>query len=150
MSGAESEAGKEIGQAKPSVLSHTGLMTVIAAAISALAAVGVAYIQKSGPAEKPAEASVGAAPANAAAFAAPVYVTKVVNGKTVKVLVRTAQAGKAAAGNSAATPGDAGQMAANDAVTSHEGHTAAQPEHSPGDAAEPAPDAPADSSDEGQ
>jgi hypothetical protein len=136
----------EQGNSKPSVFSNAGLMTVIAAAISAMAAVGVAYIQKSGPAEKTPEAS--AAPSGAGAAAAPVYVTKVINGKTVRVLVPTAPAGKAAsAGTAAKTAGEA-QPAAQAGAAAHEYHAAAEPDHTPAAAADPEPDPPADTSGE--
>ncbi len=161
---AMSETGSETVSGKPSILSHTGLMTVIAAAISALAAVGVAYIQKSGPAEKPADASASAAAviASGAAPAPPVYVTKLVNGRMIKVLVPAPQAGKAAAGAVAgadATTGGAQSAAAsaegnaNPAPTHDSGNTAASESHphaAEHAAAEPAAEAPADSGDEGQ
>ena len=159
-----SETGSETGSGKPSIFSHAGLMTVIAAAISALAAVGVAYIQKSGPAEKPVDTSASAAAviASGAVPAPPVYVTKMVNGRMIKVLVPAAQAGKAAAGAIAGADATAG--GAQSAVTSAEGNANPAIAHDSGNAAasethphaaehaaaEPAAEDPADSGDEVQ
>ena len=100
---AEGEKGKS------GIVGNAGLVTVLAAGISAVAAIAVAYIQKGG-SEKTPEPAVSVAQTSGVGGAAPVYVTKLVNGKMVRVLVRgvPGAAGPAGAAGAAETAGEPG------------------------------------------
>jgi hypothetical protein len=144
-------AMSEDGNAKPSIFSHVGLMTVVAAVISALAALAVAFIQKGGGAEKAPDGNLAAAANSTAAAApgAPIYVTKLINGKMVKVLVAAPRTGAAAGGGQAsavvaATNADGRELPLREDVGSGVSMSAPTPQEVAHHAAQEAPAASAD------